>query len=235
MTPTTTWLPAERPPDLAPGEVHVWRVEVDATEAPDLLAPDEEERRGRFVRNRDRHRYAVCRGLLRRLLGDYLGRDPSSFAFVEGPHGKPELPGETIRFNLSHAGRLALLAFTPDRDVGVDVEEIRERDREDDLARRFFRSEEAGEIRARPPGERAAAFFSVWTRKEAVLKATGRGITLGLDRYRVVVDPEAAPFVVAPDDAPPCAVAPLDPGEGYAAAVALVGREPFAVTTLAWT
>jgi 4'-phosphopantetheinyl transferase len=92
---------------------------------------------------------------------------------------------DRIAFNVSHAGDWALLAFARDRDVGVDVEHHRELKDLEDLAARFFAPAETAALMALPSAQRQAAFFRIWTRKEAFVKAIGEGIGWGLDRFIV--------------------------------------------------
>jgi hypothetical protein len=119
------------------------------------LSDDERARAQRFVFDRDRSRFTVARGVLRNILGRYLQRPPSSIRFGYGPHGKPHLeapPNQllpTLRFNVSHSADLVLIAVAHDREVGVDVEQIRTDFALDELARRFFSQEEVAAIELR--------------------------------------------------------------------------------------
>ncbi|KAB2835928.1 4'-phosphopantetheinyl transferase superfamily protein, partial [bacterium] len=199
---------------LPPGEVHVWRAELDVAaktlaELRGLLSEDERARADRFVRAEDRLRFTAARGLLRRPLGWYLQTPSEKIRFAYGPQGRPELAAETpgvgLRFNLSHSGEIVLIAFARDREVGVDVEALRAPVDEAALARRYFRSEESARLAELPEAERRREFFRLWTRKEALLKAKGLGVRA------IEIDPEADPEFV---------VLPLELEEGYAAALA---------------
>src|SRR6185295_15890681 len=102
--------------------------------------------------------------------------------FQRGAGGKPELAHEggpaALRFNLSHGGDLALIALARGRELGVDIEPLRALSDEARLARRVLSPREADAFAALPPDERAAALLRCWTRKEALLKANGCGITV---------------------------------------------------------
>ncbi len=141
-----------------------------------------------------------------------------------GPQGKPSLIDEGwLEFNMSHSGDLALYAITEGRAVGVDVERVRP-----DVARelteaRFFTAAETDALLALPEDGRARAFFTVWTRKEACLKATGDGLSVPLDAFPVWPQPE-----------PPWWVVDLDAGGDYAAALAVRG-EACSVRCWRWT
>jgi phosphopantetheinyl transferase len=143
------------------GIVHVWQANLAGAEADGLdglLCAEERERAARIVTERDRILWARSRGVLRVLLGRYLDRDPRALRFVLGPHGKPELlpegpaPVAPLRFNLSHSGAIALYAVTVGREVGVDIERVRER----------YTTE----------------FLREWVAREATVKCGGSGLLM---------------------------------------------------------
>jgi 4'-phosphopantetheinyl transferase len=191
------WRPPPHPP-LDAGEVHVWRISLDADAEPlgPLLSPDERQRAARFHRDEHRRRYVVAHGALRLILGAYLDTEPEALAFELGEHGKPWLrhgpAGERARveFNLSHSADLALVAVARDRPVGVDVERWSEVEHLE-LAERFFSRAERDAMRALAGAAEHldAGFFAAWTRKEAYLKATGHGIARGLHHFDVTLAP----------------------------------------------
>src|SRR5437868_3900156 len=123
-------------------DVHIWSTRIEA-DAPELLmlkgtlAPDELSRARRFRFQRDRDRYVICRGRLRMLLARYLDAEPSELRFSYGAYGKPALDGETIEFNLSHAGGMAVYVIARGRRVGIDVEPVRDIPEADRLAESF--------------------------------------------------------------------------------------------------
>jgi 4'-phosphopantetheinyl transferase len=225
------WTAAGVPPPLATDEVHVWRVALAQPPAgfarlADRLSPDERRRAARFRFERDRRRYQVAHGALRELLGAYLDDRPERLGFVEGTHGKPVLApphGAELRFNLSHSGELALCAVSCRREVGVDLEQVRELADADALARRFFADAESKALAALPADERLAAFFRCWTRKEAYLKAVGAGLLQALDGFQVSLQPEAGPCALnvsgRPEETARWSLRGLDVAQGYVAAV----------------
>lgn len=126
---------------------------------------------------------------LRSVLGAYLGIEMDRVALVNGEHGRPALAGThdpSLGFNWSHSGNHALIAVGRRITPGIDLEQLRMRPRALEIARRYFSSEEAAALTALPAAARDAAFLEVWTAKEAVLKALGRGIAFGLDRLSIV-------------------------------------------------
>lgn len=173
-----------KPP--APGTVHLWcsllRGEAAAqAESEPWLAPEEIERAGRFRTATLRQQFVASRGILRRILGRCLGEAPGRVRFERGPTGKPRLvAGQGIEFNLAHTHDLMLLAVTRDWPVGVDVERIRRLNDARGIARRFFTRREADWLHGMSEGQLDRAFFDLWTRKEAILKATSAGLGGGL-------------------------------------------------------
>lgn len=147
-------------------------------------------------------------GLLRGVLARYLERPLEEIELAIGEHGKPRLAdrAERLEFNLSHSGGVALVAVCRGRAVGVDVERIDPSRDLLGLAERALDLEAVAAVRAAPPARRAAVFYDRWTRHEARLKCLGVGLG-------------------GPADGEPVAVAPLDIGPGYAAAVAVLGDE----------
>lgn len=215
---------------LAVGDVHVWRVDLEApTPGPAVktLDPAEKARAARFVFERDRRRFVASHGALRAILSLYVGEAPEDVAFTEGPHGKPALlQGKgAVRFNLSHSGEIALVAVGRDREVGVDVEAWREIADLLALARTCFSEAERAVLASLPELDRRPAFFAGWTRKEAFLKALGDGLARPLDRFDVTIAPRETPRLlrVEGDDPARFAMRALDVPVGYTAAVVTEG------------
>jgi 4'-phosphopantetheinyl transferase len=176
------------------GVVQVWRGSLDQEPAvrarlESLLDGDELARAASFHFDRDRHRYVVGRGMLRTLIGRYLGRDPRELRFSYGKERKPSLVGGGLQFNLAHSEDRVLYAFSPSFEVGVDVEVLRPDAADGRVAERFFSPGEVAVLRTLPADEQARAFLSCWTRKEAFLKARGDGLTLPLDSFDVTLRP----------------------------------------------
>ena len=213
-------------------EVHVWAASLDqppekvaGLEA--LLAEDELERAYRFRFDRHRRRFIVGRGVLRSILGAYLGVEPSSLSFRYGEKGKPALAegwSEDLSFNLSHSSELALYGFGSRLELGIDVERLRQLEGAEDIAERFFSVPERLALRRVPAEAKADAFFNCWTRKEAYIKATGDGLSMALDRFDVTLAPgEPARMLSADGDARAAArwsMVHLEPSPGYVGALA---------------
>lgn len=210
-------------------EVHVWRLTLDrpVENFRELLQPDELARADRFYFEKDRKHFAVARGFLRLLLGRYSQRDPKQLQFSYGAWGKPALDGELretpLRFNMSHSHGLALYAVTTAREIGVDVEHVRADFATDEIAQRFFSSIEFGTLCELPDDDRVAGFFRCWTRKEAYIKATGRGLSQPLDGFDVTVGSGAEVALLRTEDSSHARwlLADIAVGGDYAGALAV--------------
>ncbi len=222
---------------LSDDEVHVWRasLEAPASELQNLrkiLADDEVRRADRFRFPKDRHHYTVARAVLRILLGRYLNLNPEEIRFEYNAYGKPDLDStagdDALKFNLSHSGKLVLYAFTRHREVGIDIEWILRRlDQTEGIAERYFSARENAALRPLPEHLKQEAFFNCWTRKEAYIKARGKGLSLPLDQFDVTLRPgEPAELLETRDDPQHAArwtMQKLMPGPDYIAALVVEG------------
>ncbi|MGY6037979.1 4'-phosphopantetheinyl transferase family protein [Aeromonas sp. AE23HZ002T15] len=126
--------------------------------------------------------YLLGRALLRRLLAERLGCRADTLQFVTHAQGKPALLGQPWQFNLSHSGEWLVLALCEQGPLGVDIEMGLRRRAILPLAERFYARSEYEWLLTLPQSERESAFYRLWSRKEAVLKAQGGGIAAGLDK-----------------------------------------------------
>jgi 4'-phosphopantetheinyl transferase len=232
------WCPPPERLTLDSSTVHAWRASLDQSPSQvnrlqDALTVDERSRAGRFYFRLDREHFVVARGILRTILGRYLNRAPASLSFTYGFHGKPSLasePGaEAIRFNISHSYGTAIYVVTRGRQIGVDLELIRDGLKVEQIAERFFSRREISRLYALPAEHRKRAFFLCWTRKEAYIKARGEGLSLPLDQFEVSLVPgEPAALVSVQQDSNEAfrwSLEELFPAADYAAALAVVGRD----------
>ncbi len=237
-TEATPWqIPAPPMPALGAKGVHVWRASLRQPPAVveaflGTLAPDEEARARRFRHEKDRQAYIVARGLLRLLLAHYLRRTAGEIRFSVNPYGKPALdppPGEApLQFNLSHSADLVLLAVADGREVGVDVERVRTMSDLEGLAERYFAEREYRELCALPDVHRQAAFFNCWSRKEAFIKALGKGLAFPLDQFEVSFgpgEPARLRWTLDPALAGRWSLHALPVDPGYAAALVVEGTD----------
>jgi 4'-phosphopantetheinyl transferase len=188
-----------------------------------LLDPEETARAGRFARVADRARFVASHAALRVVLGRTLGIEPEALRFGADEAGRPFLAGSDGRldFNLSHSGDCALIGLADGARIGVDVEWRRPLPDALRIARAHFAPEETQALAALPPPAREAAFFGLWTRKEAVVKATGHGLSLALDAFSVTVPPEPARFLRGEPAPRAWTLADIAAPLGYAATAAV--------------
>jgi 4'-phosphopantetheinyl transferase len=222
---------------LESDEVHVWQAALDQSPSRIssflcTLSKDEQARAARFYFQMDRGRFIVAHGVLREILGRYLERPAQSVSFRYGPQAKPALAGESgleaIHFNMSHSHGLALYAVTRGREIGIDLEFVREGLEAEQMAGRFFSQREIATLRALPVGLRKHAFFLCWTRKEADIKARGEGLSMPLNQFDVSVVPgePAALLGTRPDshEALRWSLKELSVAPGYTSALAVEGH-----------
>jgi 4'-phosphopantetheinyl transferase len=234
LQPHPEWQPVAQMPRLAADEVHVWRIPLDCGEEVlsrlhESLADDERQRAARFHFEKDRRHFIAGRGALRSLLAGYLERRPEQVRFAYTNYGKPLLADEAaLRFNLTHSHGLALLAVTRGREIGVDVERIRDNLEGEKLAERFFSPREVAALHSLPPELRREAFFHCWTRKEAYIKAVGKGLSLPLDQFDVTLRPDEPAALLAThhdsEEARRWSMQSLLPDEGYVGAMVVEGH-----------
>jgi 4'-phosphopantetheinyl transferase len=180
--------PCEPPVDL-----WSWRIDVDAGRAgreAECLSRDELVRMEKLRTPELKLRFQAAHGRMRRILGAYVFASAAELRLQYGANGKPSIePGArpAIHFNLTHSDRLAALAVSPARPVGIDIEVIQPV--EGQVARDVFSPAEYAALEGLPEGERLRAFYRGWTRKEAVVKAIGEGLSLPLKSFDVELRP----------------------------------------------
>jgi 4'-phosphopantetheinyl transferase len=161
----------------APGEIYLWRVDLDQAAAdPASLSPDERARAAKLRTPELAHRFVAGRAFLRRTLAAYLGCAPEAVGFTYNPYGRPGLTDAPFDFNLSHSGATALLAVAQGT-VGVDVEHPDPDAELVEIGRQVMSPAELAAFEALPAARREAAFYALWTAKEAVIKALGTGFS----------------------------------------------------------
>lgn len=224
----------ERPRGIEPlhnGEVHVWSALLDESQESlsayaGLLTEDEMRRASNYVFRRDQTHLILSRGILRELLGGYLSAPGKSIQIRSAAGGKPAIVPEVhnmdLRFNLSHSHGFAVFAFSIGRELGVDAEFIREDVEVDQIAQRYFSNAEREELRSLKAADRARAFFLCWTRKEAYVKARGKGLEIPLDSFSVTLTPGAQARLTS-EDADRWSLHSLELATGWASALVIEG------------
>lgn len=214
-------------PELKTNEVHIWNMELalykeELERLGDLLNDSEWERAGKFAFEKDRTGFIIRRGVLKELLGGYLGVEAETINLAYDEMGKPRL-GERndLYFNMSDSGGIVLYAFTRGREIGIDVEYMRNEIEFDEIVGSFFSEDEQSEYFSLKAEERAKGFYTGWTRKEAYLKAIGKGLSRELDQFSVKLVPNSTGGSVIKDE--DWWVEDLDCPEGFQAALCAEG------------
>lgn len=215
-----------------PNQADLWITPLDLScsklaEFETTLSAQELDQAYRFRFEQHRHWYIAAHGWLRSVLAGYLSQSADAVEFVRSPKGKPGLSRSTnprhIQFNLAHSANLAAIAVTQNCDVGVDIEQVCPIRDAKDLVSRFFSERESAAFQILPEDQRDAAFFNLWTRKEAWLKATGEGIAHLLNQVEVSFIPgEPAKLLKLPpgyDTGSPWSLKVIHPRPGVAVAV----------------
>ncbi len=234
--PAVAWETPGHPRELALGEIHLWSRPFDpgaeaSDDLLDQLSDDEIERADGFYNAEKRARFVVVRATLRATLSRYCQVDPGEIRFDYNAHGKPELAGRAaaagLRFSVSHAHRLALIGVTSSSRVGVDLEWTRRKLAVEPLAGRFLSLAEYSEYQKLPEPSRRDGFFAYWTRKEAFIKAIGRGLSYPV-RQVSILNASHSPSGMGVqaeegDPLPGWSVIGFEPQAAYLAALAVEG------------
>ncbi|MET7426436.1 4'-phosphopantetheinyl transferase superfamily protein [Dactylosporangium sp. NPDC005555] len=209
------WLADARVPDPALPDMLV------------LLDDDERRRHASVVHAIDRRRFVVAHAVTRRIVGAVLDAPPGELRWAHNPNGKPALCGRYtgVEVNLSHSGDLVMVAVSARRPVGVDLQRVVPALDCAAMARRFYPPAEAADVAG---GGGHELFAELWARKESLVKAAGARLTRGL------ATPVAGPAPVVVEHDGPFRIEDLKAPEGFRAAVALAGEDPFTVNQHAY-
>lgn len=178
---------------LNKNEIHVLvapLTEMISDERSAVLNHDERERAMRLLSPLHQQRFIASHVILREILGLYLHADPAILQFAYNSYRKPTLAApfaSSLQFNISHSEDLAVYAITRSGDIGIDIEKIGP-GYKSDIAERFFTSAEIAALAALPPSQQAVGFYRVWARKEAIIKANGKGLSQELSSFSVAVE-----------------------------------------------
>lgn len=180
---------------LASDEIHLWLAFYDEIQDERLhcaykalLTDAERQQQLRFYFARDRLRYLVTRVLVRTVLARYVPIPPERWSFATNAYGRPQIANSDaaaadLHFNVSHTHSLVTLALTRGGELGVDVENVRDRAAPIDIADRFFAPAEVTALAQIGADQRHDRFFEYWTFKESYIKARGMGLSLPLDKF----------------------------------------------------
>jgi len=181
---------------LSAGEIQIWKASLNVDGGTlagsyALLSGDEKMRADRLRIDAARRRFIGAHAILRRILGIILGQPPAEVILSAAPGGKPFLPeaplmsSKPIRFNLAHSLDWMLVSVSRDFETGIDLEFVDPEVEFEQISTHFFSAPDLAWLESRPADQKLAAFFRMWTCKEAVLKAEGSGIRLGLAEVQI--------------------------------------------------
>jgi len=173
--------------------IHIWSASLDLSEKQTdalfkILSASEQERAKRLYTPELRRNFIAARGILRTLLGHYLEMAPDKVAIRNSGDGKPYIDHQqgSLKFNISHAGTHAAFAFCRGSEIGIDIEKRDRRCHAEKISKSFFTDRESGLIRdIREEGQKQLQFMKLWTRKEACIKYSGRGLRQSLKSFDV--------------------------------------------------
>lgn len=228
--------PTDATPALAVDEVHLWLARVDDAPPTDTLATwlDDAERArlARLLREEDRALFVLAHAVLRDVLARSLGVAARSVVLDRDARGKPCLAvthASDLCFNLAHAGRAVLIGIARGRELGVDIEAVIAHDDLRAVAEQVYSADERAALDVCPAAARTDLFYTLWTRKEACLKAWGCGLDGPLQQFSV--HGAAREDVAAPlgSSLPPLHCRDLPAPPGHVAAIAVSGGPTTAV------
>jgi len=208
-------------------QVDLWLIDLNVPieeRWPLLLDAIEQKRVDHFKFVRDKNHFVVSHAILRILLSKYLSCAPDEITFEYNDHGKPFL-NHALQFNLSHSKDYAVVAITLNDPIGVDIEYQQPVDRMDAIVHRFFSAKEIEAYCALPDDQKVSGFYNAWTRKEAFVKAIGKGIFYALNHFDVTLGPLAKILSIKDQEASEWQLRAFDTVPNYAAAVAWKGGE----------
>jgi 4'-phosphopantetheinyl transferase len=194
-----------------------------------ILSVEETVRINRFIFEKDRITHTISQGMLRYILGTYLNLNPEEIIFRQNEYGKlfisEEQNPENIQFNLSHSGDMIVYAISKGRDVGIDIQKIKDNDSIMDIVDHYFSETEKAAFRSLPDEQKLKGFHSCWTRKEAYIKALGMGLSYPLNSFTMPVTPENSSAVIYDDSETAYSVTDINTSPGYTAAVVVKGND----------
>lgn len=172
-------------------DIHIWFVSLKCSPEQErayahFLSPDEMKRAERYRFPEHQRRFIVSRAVIRQILSFYLNIAPEKISFSYGEHGKPALLAPlsgSLEFNVAHSDDLAVYAVAR-HPVGIDIEKIKD-SYELGLPARFFSSDECESLQRLSEVDRVVAFYQIWARKEAIIKASGKGLATSLSSFSV--------------------------------------------------
>lgn len=214
--------------------IDLWKIEIlTETKALQnyfrLLSKDEKDKSRKFRFKKDKHEYVISRGFLRIVLSSYTDLFPEILNISYGPFGKPYLTEEyaKLKFNLSHSYGITMIAVNKDNEVGIDIEKVKNLEDQFGLAKKYYTENEIKLLNSESQFQ-TNVFYKIWTRKEAIIKTVGKGLSIPLNLIDVS-DPANILYDSSSDltgtEFNKCKLYNVDAPDGYEAAVACVGEK----------
>lgn len=184
-------------------ELHIWRIDLinalrQSSEFYPILSDDERKRANCFYHRKHQENFIFTRGVLRKIIGDYLKKDPSQIEFSYNKYGKPFIKKNQkispFNFNLSHSEDIALCIISKDVEAGIDIEKVFPLDQCVSIAKQFFSKQEINALKNAFPDHQLRLFYQIWTRKEAFVKAIGVGLGCPLKDFDVISEANKITF-----------------------------------------
>ncbi len=187
------------------------------------LSPEEQDKYYRYKNLSAQYQYLTAHYYLRLLLSKKLNEESSHIKILEHENGKPYLQYHTkLNFNISHTKNLVLIAFS-EFQVGVDVEQEERSSDMVQILEHFFSKKELESFLQQPESIKSRAFYTGWTRKEAILKATGEGLS-ALKNNEVSFDPDASKPIISDSSTHEIFLADFIPAPGYCGCVVKLAK-----------
>ncbi|AFH50190.1 Phosphopantetheinyl transferase [Ignavibacterium album JCM 16511] len=183
--------------NIANSEIHIYSInitepEYDFQKLKEVFSQDEKERVSDYKFIKDRERAIVTFYFRRRILSEYTGKRPEELSFKKNNSGKPliDIPEyDHLKFNYSHSGEMIIYAISKDSEIGVDIELVKEIPDMNALVENYFSKEEIQVFKNMDNrNDQTNLFYKIWTRKEALVKASGKGISDDLSQINIITD-----------------------------------------------
>lgn len=176
-------------------DIHIWLINMEDYQqkidsCKDILSQDEQEKTNKFASKLLKKSFIISRAFLRIILSKYLKTIPQEIYFTYNNKGKPQLDTEallSIKFNLSHKNNYVIYGFSY-HNIGIDLEKIDDKIKVEKIAQRFFCNDEFNYLKTLDSKVKIEYFLKLWTKKEAYLKAIGKGLSGGLDSICFLVN-----------------------------------------------
>jgi 4'-phosphopantetheinyl transferase len=181
--------------ELSEKKIHVFLLKLDVFNYEELfscLTTEEQSRANKLRIDDKRKQFVITRGLLKKILSIISNKEPKAISLLYEEHGKPytniKYNKKNIEFNVSHSGDYALIAISLDNKVGVDIEKINIKIDNLSLSNRFFSEIEKNALLELESDKQLDAFYQTWVKKESFIKAVGKGVAFGLDKFSVPIN-----------------------------------------------